>query len=99
MNFLCNHRVLWFNPTNLPFETGDILGLYTPVPQNDFIQMCWYRDTTSDLMEYYEAYPQETRVETLLLSNLTQYSDRVPIVSVQGELYAQLTANAHYCIA
>ena len=85
MDFVCDHSVVGFNPTNLLFETGDILGLYTPVPQNDFIQMGWYRDTTSDLMEYYEAHPQETRVETLLLSNLTQYSDRVPIVSVQGE--------------
>ena len=84
MDFVCDHSVVRFNTTNLLFETGDILGLYTPVPHNDFIQMGWYRDTTSDLTQYYEAYPQETRVETLLLSNLTQYSDRVPIVSVQG---------------
>ena len=85
MDFVCDHRIWSFNPTNLLFETRDILGLYTPVPHNDFIQMGWYSDITSDLTQYYEAHPQKTRVETLLLSNLTQYSERVPIVSVQGK--------------
>ena len=84
ISFVCDNVLVTFNTTRLSFKAGDILGLYTPVTSVDFIQMCWYRDPTSDLTQYYEVYPQTTLASSVVLSDMTQYPTRVPIVSVQG---------------
>ena len=87
LSYVCNHDVETFYPKTLYFQPGDILGVYTVPESQNYIQMGYRTGIKSDLKRYYQQQSQSTPLNSVVLSELEELTDRTPLISIQGNHY------------